>query len=108
MSFTATTCPPPPPPPHFPDRLLAGLVYLIVYSVAKCHCVPCLSPATIAVVVCHSTKVGLLFNQAEKAPSLRMIIKMDGEITAEERQRSKDTGLAIHSMAEVQVRGGVL
>ena len=64
--------------------------------------------ATITVVVCHSSKVGLLFNQAEKAPSLRMIIKMDGEITAEERQRSEETGLGIHTMAEVQVRGGVL
>ena len=59
--------------------------------------------ACMSVVACHSTKVSLLFSQAQKAPSLKTVIKLDGEITAEEREKSKDTGIAIYSMEEVEV-----
>ena len=55
------------------------------------------------VVACHSSKVSLLFSQSQKAPSLKTVIKMDGEITTEEREKSKETGIAIYSMDEVEV-----
>ncbi len=44
-----------------------------------------------------------MFGEAEKAPSLKMIIKLDGAVTEEERQRSNETGITIHTMEEVEV-----
>ncbi len=54
-------------------------------------------------VACHSSKVSLLFDQAEKAPSLKMLIKLDGAVTEEETQRSNETGITIRTMEEVEV-----
>ena len=54
-------------------------------------------------VVCHESKVQLLFKQAKSCETLRTIIKMNGVITDEEKQRSKDTGITIHSIEEVLV-----
>lgn len=59
--------------------------------------------ASISVVACHSNKVSLLFDQAEKAPSLKIIIKIDGSITEAERQRSTESGLSLYTMEEVEV-----
>ena len=55
-------------------------------------------------VVCHSTKVELLFKQADRCKTLRTIIKIDGEVSEAEKARSKETGIAIHSMDKVLVR----
>lgn len=60
-------------------------------------------PASISVVVCAESKVSLLFDQAEKAKVLRAIIKIGSEVTAEEQQKSKETGVAIYTFKEVEV-----
>ncbi len=54
-------------------------------------------------VACHSTKVSLLLDQAANATSLKFIVKLDGSITEEEKQRSTETGISLHSMEEVEV-----
>ncbi len=46
----------------------------------------------------------MLLDQADKASSLKMIVKLDGSITEEERQRSTQTGLSLYTMEEVEVR----
>lgn len=45
----------------------------------------------------------LLFNQAQSCKSLRIIIKIGNPVTDEEKQRSKETGIIIHTMDEVLV-----
>ena len=59
--------------------------------------------ACISVVVCHATKVPLLFKQAETCPSLRVLIKMGGPITEEEKEQATKTGITIYAMEEVEV-----
>ena len=55
-------------------------------------------------VVCHESKVQLLFKQAQSCKSLRTIIKIGSPVTDEEKDLSKTTGITIHTMDEVMVR----
>ena len=59
----------------------------------------------IPVVVCHESKVKLLFKQADSCKTLRIIIKIGGTgaITDEEKTLSKETGITIHTIDEVIV-----
>ncbi len=60
--------------------------------------------AVIPVVVCHATKVQLLLDQAENCPSLRLIVKMGGQVTEEEKEQATKTGLTVTTFEEVEVR----
>ena len=70
-------------------------VWVLAYS--------CFS-ATISVAVCHESKISLLLKQSDSCPSLRTIIKIGGEVTAEEKQKAADIGLDIYSFQKVEVR----
>ena len=59
----------------------------------------------IPVVVCHESKVKLLFKQADSCKTLRTIIRIGGSaaITAEEKALSKETGIAMYTIDDVIV-----
>ena len=61
-------------------------------------------PACITVVACNASKVALLFKQAESCPSLRLIIKLGGAVSEEEKEKAAQIGISIHSIQEVEVR----
>ena len=45
----------------------------------------------------------LLFKEAQRCESLRIIVKLGNDVTDDEKQRSKETGITIHTMDEVLV-----
>ena len=55
-------------------------------------------------VACNASKVSLLFKQAESCTSLRLIIKLGGAITEEEKEKAQQIGISIHTIQEVEVR----
>jgi len=56
------------------------------------------------VVACNASKVSLLFKQAESCTSLRLIIKLGGAVTEEEKEKADQIGISIHTIQEVEVR----
>ena len=66
----------------------------------------CFLTAGVTVVACYATKVSLLLKQAENCPSLRVVIKLGGDITEEEKKEAFKNHLLIHTIAEVEVRRG--
>lgn len=66
----------------------------------------CFLTACVTVVACYATKVSLLLKQAENCPSLRVVIKLGGDITEEEKKEAFKNHLLIHTIAEVEVRRG--
>ena len=66
----------------------------------------CLLTACVTVVACYATKVSLLLKQAENCPSLRVVIKLGGDVTEEEKEEASKNHVLIHTIAEVEVRSG--
>ena len=66
----------------------------------------CLLTACVTVVACYATKVSLLLKQAENCPSLRVVIKLGGDVTEEEKEEATKNHILIHTIAEVEVRSG--
>ena len=67
---------------------------------AQCVCVA----AEIYLVLCHSSKLGVLSRHAFQCPSLKVVVKMGAEpVGEEEREVVEGSGLKVYSMKEVEV-----
>ena len=56
-------------------------------------------------MVCHESKLDLLFKQAESMPVLKTIIKMGGgAVTIAEKEQANKTDISIYSFKEIEVR----
>jgi len=110
---------------HNPDAALSNVLLLVLQWVVveqSCNCfsrvlVPLydtlgpeavsyiINQACITVVACNASKVSLLFKQAESCTSLRLIIKLGGAITEEEKEKAQQIGISIHTIQEVEDLG---
>ena len=67
----------------FPDSVQYSTVITNDIIMTSCFLTAC-----VTVVACYATKVSLLLKQAENCPSLRVVIKLGGDITEEEKEEA--------------------
>ncbi|KXJ20511.1 Long-chain-fatty-acid--CoA ligase 5 [Exaiptasia diaphana] len=62
-------------------------------------------PAKMNTVVCDPVKIPLLLERIDKCPTLKRIIKLDGDVKEEDMKKAEDCGIKIVDFVDVEKLG---
>ncbi|EDO46335.1 predicted protein [Nematostella vectensis] len=68
-------------------------------------CAFIINQAKMSMVVCDAAKIPLLLQRADQCPTLKFIIKINPDVTSEEKQEGERNGIKIISFSDVEAMG---